>query len=447
MSIYPDAIDGSAQLPVVIDKITSINADLINKIREAIINIEVELGIEPSGEFETVSDRLNTLAPSNLESILEDIELRISVLEQETIDHLDLLNIVWDVSGHTGTAGYLAGFNGLGNPVDIDPSSVGVTNHTALSNIAWATSGHTGTASYLAGWNGSNVAIAIDPSTVNAAAHASSHQNSGGDEISVTGLSGELADSQKVSVSRNSAAAVGSRSTINFIEGSNITLIVADDSIDNEVDVTITASVGSSSSGPFTLATAPPLVADFDPPINGGSSVITQGTGGSLIIEAAAGTTLQARLYPLVGTYTGAKTLRVCLTSTILDVAGTGAGFGIFLRRSANDRSVAYMHQAAAFSWIRWDAQTSATPTWSVSSYKSEPWWIEISDDGSNNIHGNFSADGSYWSTSSTIPDSAATETYAAFLGGKPDQMGIIGLSHNNYGVSSIGACHHLIVI
>jgi len=75
-------------------------------------------------------------------------------------------------------------------------------------------------------------------------AHNTSHEDGGGDEISVAGLSGQLADGQKVAVSKNSGATVGTRSVLNFIEGSNITLTIVDDAVDDEVDVTITASGG-----------------------------------------------------------------------------------------------------------------------------------------------------------------------------------------------------------
>jgi len=76
-------------------------------------------------------------------------------------------------------------------------------------------------------------------------AHASTHENAGGDEISVAGLSGVLADPQTVVVRKNSGANVGTRSRLNFIEGSNVTLTVADDAGDGEVDVTIAAASGA----------------------------------------------------------------------------------------------------------------------------------------------------------------------------------------------------------
>lgn len=78
--------------------------------------------------------------------------------------------------------------------------------------------------------------------------HSARHENGGADEISVAGLSGELADAQPVTVRKNTGADVGTRSRLNFIEGSNVTLTVADDAGGDEVDITI-ASTGGSGSG------------------------------------------------------------------------------------------------------------------------------------------------------------------------------------------------------
>ena len=50
----------------------------------------------------------------------------------------------------------------------------------------------------------------------------------------------------RVKVRKNSAGTVFVRPEINFIEGSNITLTIADDPTDNEIDVTITGSAGGS---------------------------------------------------------------------------------------------------------------------------------------------------------------------------------------------------------
>lgn len=60
-SVYPSAIDGGSQLPVICDNITEVNAESINRHRSAIIAIEGELGIDPSGVYTTVRARLDAL--------------------------------------------------------------------------------------------------------------------------------------------------------------------------------------------------------------------------------------------------------------------------------------------------------------------------------------------------------------------------------------------------
>jgi hypothetical protein len=61
-SVYPGAIDGYATLPIRIDGVHEIRADDVNRLRDAIIKIEQELGIEPSGVFATVAARLDSVA-------------------------------------------------------------------------------------------------------------------------------------------------------------------------------------------------------------------------------------------------------------------------------------------------------------------------------------------------------------------------------------------------
>jgi hypothetical protein len=147
-SIYPDAIDGYAQLPLIIDKVTSIDAVTVNRLREAIINIETELGISPSGIFDTVTDRLDFLN-DDLNSSITTLEAEIVALEVEIdslviiTDHADLINIIWAAGGHTGTPNYLAGFDGSGNPTNIDPGTVGGAADLASTLAAGNISGGT----------------------------------------------------------------------------------------------------------------------------------------------------------------------------------------------------------------------------------------------------------------------------------------------------------------
>lgn len=60
-SVYPDAIDGYSQLPLVVDLVTRVDAVTVNRLRSAVVSIENELGITPSGEYETVRARLDAL--------------------------------------------------------------------------------------------------------------------------------------------------------------------------------------------------------------------------------------------------------------------------------------------------------------------------------------------------------------------------------------------------
>jgi hypothetical protein len=52
---------------------------------------------------------------------------------------------------------------------------------------------------------------------------------------------------QKIEVTKNSGAVVGTRKQLNFIEGTNVTLTIADDAGNDQVDITIAASGGGGS--------------------------------------------------------------------------------------------------------------------------------------------------------------------------------------------------------
>ena len=57
--VYPAALDNTSSIPLAVDKSTPLNAAVINTLRAAIIAIEDELGIKPSGLYSTVKARLN----------------------------------------------------------------------------------------------------------------------------------------------------------------------------------------------------------------------------------------------------------------------------------------------------------------------------------------------------------------------------------------------------
>jgi hypothetical protein len=58
-SLYPNQLDNSTSIPIATDKVTPVNAESVNRLRDAIISIESELGLNPSGTFGTVKDRLD----------------------------------------------------------------------------------------------------------------------------------------------------------------------------------------------------------------------------------------------------------------------------------------------------------------------------------------------------------------------------------------------------
>lgn len=60
-SRYPAQVDSSVTLPTVTNNFTPISADAVNRIRDAVINIESELGIRPSGTSGTVRARLDII--------------------------------------------------------------------------------------------------------------------------------------------------------------------------------------------------------------------------------------------------------------------------------------------------------------------------------------------------------------------------------------------------
>lgn len=80
-SIFPKAIDGYAQLPLTVDRVTSVSAEGINRLRSAIINIENELGVLPSGEANpNVSERLDEIS-SDISELKDLVEVLFSKIE------------------------------------------------------------------------------------------------------------------------------------------------------------------------------------------------------------------------------------------------------------------------------------------------------------------------------------------------------------------------------
>jgi len=60
-TVYPNAIDGNTQLPLIVDNVNALQANDVNRIRNAVIAVEAELGINPSSTSGTVKDRMDVL--------------------------------------------------------------------------------------------------------------------------------------------------------------------------------------------------------------------------------------------------------------------------------------------------------------------------------------------------------------------------------------------------
>lgn len=60
-TVYPNDLDSNDELPVAVDNVTPVKAEVVNRQRSAILAIESELGIQPSGTYATVRARLDAL--------------------------------------------------------------------------------------------------------------------------------------------------------------------------------------------------------------------------------------------------------------------------------------------------------------------------------------------------------------------------------------------------
>jgi hypothetical protein len=84
LSIYPNAIDGYAQLPLAIDMVTRVDASSVNRLRCAIINLENELGVLPSGAYVTVRSRLDALEDGEAVGLAQILS-RLAILEADVL--------------------------------------------------------------------------------------------------------------------------------------------------------------------------------------------------------------------------------------------------------------------------------------------------------------------------------------------------------------------------
>lgn len=104
MTLFPNQIDSISELPIVVDLQTEIRADVINRHRSAIIALEQELGIKPSGTFGSVKDRLNAI--------------------DSTISNLPIISLSQDLGGS------------LSSPMVIGLQGISISSETPLDGYS-----------------------------------------------------------------------------------------------------------------------------------------------------------------------------------------------------------------------------------------------------------------------------------------------------------------------
>ena len=123
-------------------------------------------------------------------------------------------------------------------------------------------------------------------------------------------------------VRKNSGADVGTRPRLNFIEGSNVTLTVADDAGGDEIDITIDAALaGGTISGSGTSGT----IAKFTGAASIGDSIITE-SGATATVTGTLNATTALQVNGTAVSVTGHVHDASAITSGTLAVA-RGDGF------------------------------------------------------------------------------------------------------------------------
>ena len=131
-TIYPSGIDGYVQLPLVVDGVDEIRADDINRVRNAVVAVESELGINPSGTFGTVKARLDSLEAGGggggssqvADYIAGQIELPDPTVTYRLIINSPFAGTITTVTtiAAAGTCTFTVYINGV--PLDGSPNSV-----------------------------------------------------------------------------------------------------------------------------------------------------------------------------------------------------------------------------------------------------------------------------------------------------------------------------------
>tara|TARA_R110000868_G_scaffold67046_6_gene199275 strand:- start:7137 stop:8324 length:1188 start_codon:yes stop_codon:yes gene_type:complete len=160
---YPGKIDDNTSLPDAIDSITPVQADVVNRLKQAILAIESELGTKPSGVYSSLKARL-----SGIDSSINSFE--IIKLAKDLGGSLDLPQVIGirgtPVANAIPIADQVLSFNGLtwipktlssGSSItfsgDLSGSS---TSQTVIKLQGYAVATTTPTEGYVLTWEASS---------------------------------------------------------------------------------------------------------------------------------------------------------------------------------------------------------------------------------------------------------------------------------------------------
>jgi len=312
-SAYPSALDtllyeaggvsdyenAAVTLP---DNKQRMDAEVLNDVLDAIIAIQTTLGINPQDVYTDVDARLDAIAGAGytdeqaqdaIGTILTDSasvdftyndatpSITAVVLPNTTVQKVEVVKNSGAVVGTRKQLNFIEGSNvTLTIADDAGNDQVDIT-------IAGSVSGYTDEQAQDAVGS-----ILVDTATIDVTYDDATPQ------ITMDVIANTT--NQKVRVSKNSGAVVGTRRQINFIEGSNVTLTIADDAGDDEVDVTINASAPGTGDvvGPSSAVDAEIVLFDSTT-----GKLIKRATG-SGIVKATSGvySTVTAPTGAIVGT-------------------------------------------------------------------------------------------------------------------------------------------------
>lgn len=136
MTNYPARIDTSISLPLAVDNLTPVAGVTVNRLRKAILAIESELGVKPSGVYSNVAGRLSAL--------------------EDSTGNLQIISLSGDLGNSLATP-FVIGIQG--RPISSATPNMGES--LTWNGIAWAPSAVAGSIVFSNDLSGNNVSQTV----------------------------------------------------------------------------------------------------------------------------------------------------------------------------------------------------------------------------------------------------------------------------------------------